>query len=192
MRAGWILPSSINLSREIFATCLLTGIVTDTRSFRTSNTTPLELRTAIELTEAGANLADITDQVFKNHSPARLCLWGKALSAARLEDGILWTEISQEVLRSCQATELEVNGLAIFFDATRGALTSIVFQEKNGRVEASMRAARGVDISGVAFNLGGGGHPQAAGCTCTGHLAEVRAMVLEATRSALQAQGHIE
>ena len=174
------------------ATCLLTGIVTDTRSFRTPNTTPLELRTAVELMEAGANLADIADKVYRNYSPARLCLWGKALSSARLEGGILWTEISRKMLDRCQATELELNGLASFLDATRGALASVVFQEKGERVEASLRSARGVDISGVALGLGGGGHPQAAGCTCTGSLADVRERVLDAVSSALRTQGHIE
>lgn len=176
---------------EQAATCFLAGIVTDTRAFRTSNTTTAELQSAIMLMEAGASLVDITDQVFKNHSPARLCLWGKALSAVQSQDGIIWTEIAEETLRDCRAGEQDMEGLSSFLDTTADTLVSIVFQEKGELVETSMRAARGVDISGVAFSLGGGGHPQASGCSCTGSLARVRDTVLAATRKALQEQGHL-
>lgn len=170
------------------ATCLLAGLVTDTQGFRTSNTTAAELRAATTLMKAGASLADITDQVFKNYRPARLCLWGRALSAVQWQDGILWTEITREMLDGCQATEQEADGLVSFLDTTRGALVSIVFREKDGEIEASMRAARGMDISGVALGFGGGGHPQAAGCTLPGEMRQARDKVLQATAQALREQ----
>jgi phosphoesterase RecJ-like protein len=54
-----------------------------------------------------------------------------------------------------------------------------VFSEKqDGRVEIGLRARPGYDVSGVALSLGGGGHPQAAGCTVAGPLATVEARVL--------------
>jgi len=173
------------------ATCLLTGIVTDTRSFRTSTVTVEVLRRAVALVEAGASLADITEHVYQRNSLARICLWGQALSGVHIQDRIIWTEISAEMRRSCQASDRDGEGLVSFLDATRDADVAIVFQEKDGEAEASMRAARGVDVSGVALGLGGGGHPQAAGCTCKGTLAEVRDRVLAATRQALREQGRL-
>lgn len=174
------------------ATALLTGIVTDTRCFRTSNTTPDVLRAATFLMEAGASLADITDAVFQHHSPSRVRLWGAALSAAQMEDRIVWTEISKEMVQRCEANSNDDEGLANFLDATRDIDVAVVLREKSeGQIEASMRAARGVDISGVAFSLGGGGHPQAAGCTCEGTMSEVRTQVIESVRQALRDQGRL-
>jgi phosphoesterase RecJ-like protein len=171
------------------ATCLLTGVVTDTRCFRTSNTTPDVLRAATLLMENGASLSDVTDAVFQHNSPSRICLWGKALSAAQMANRIVWTNVSQEMLDDCGATPFDDEGLANFLDATHDIDVAIVFREKEPeQIEVSMRAARGVDISGVALSMGGGGHPQAAGCSCTGNLEEIQERVLSAVKGALEAQ----
>jgi len=48
-----------------------------------------------------------------------------------------------------------------------------------------MRSVPGVDVSKVAAKLGGGGHPQAAGCRLKGTFQEVREKVLKELRKAL-------
>ena len=68
------------------AQCLLTGVITDTRGFRTSNVTAATLGVAQTLVEAGAALADITENVFNRRPLAAICLWGQALSHLHLED----------------------------------------------------------------------------------------------------------
>lgn len=66
---------------------------------------------------------------------------------------------------------------------------AIVFSEKeDGLVEVGLRAAPGYDVAQVALRLGGGGHPQAAGCTLTGSLVTVRERVLVEVRRSLEAQ----
>lgn len=171
------------------ATCLLTGIVTDTRCFRTPNVTTAVLRTVINLMDMGASLPQITAQVFRRNSPERICLWSKALATVQTQDGIIWAEVSREMMESCRADTRAAEGLVSFLDTTREAKVSIVFREaENGEVETSMRSIQDVDISGVAFALGGGGHPQAAGCTCPGTLEGIRERVLAAVAQALQTQ----
>lgn len=174
------------------ATCLLTGVVTDTRFFRTSNTTPDVLRVAIRLLEAGASLADVNEQLNQHNSPSRICLWGRALSNAQMQQRVIWAEITPDLLATCDATAEDTEDLVSFLAATRDTDVALLFTDRgDGAIEVSMRAARGVDISVVALQLGGGGHPQAAGCTCNGALMEVRAQVLQATITALRAQGRL-
>ncbi len=63
------------------ATCLFTGVITDTGSFRFQNVTPNTLRVAAELLEAGAPPAYISENVFDNRTFAATRLLGHALSA---------------------------------------------------------------------------------------------------------------
>jgi len=178
----------VPLDKDI-ATALLTGLVTDTRCFRTGNVTIKQLRTAIALMKAGASLTDITEFVFNRASISTICIWGQALAKVRTQGRIIWTEIDHNMLRKCNASPNEGNGLVSFLASTKDMDVAIVFREKDdGRIEASMRAGPGLDISGVALKLGGGGHPRAAGCTIAGTMSTVRKRVLREIEAALQEQ----
>ena len=74
----------VRLSPEL-AECLLTGVITDTLCFRTTNTTPAVLEVAMHLQEAGANLAAIVQQTLNRMPYSTLRLWALVLpsSAAR-------------------------------------------------------------------------------------------------------------
>jgi phosphoesterase RecJ-like protein len=171
------------------ATCLLNGIVTDTRGFRTPNTTPAVMKAATKLMAAGASLPEITDQVFNRRPLAMLCLWGRALSTTQLDGRIIWTEISQTMKHECGLNSDSDDGLVSFLTSANEADVGIVFTEKDdGTIDVSMRSMPGIDISGVAIRLGGGGHPQAAGCNLSSTLAEARETVLAKLRRSLREQ----
>ncbi|MBC7234308.1 MAG: DHH family phosphoesterase [Chloroflexi bacterium] len=182
-----LLQLDVRLDADI-ATCLLTGIVTDTRCFCTANTEPATLRAAIRLMDAGASLAQITDAVFSHRSMDVIRLWGPALCRAVLSDGVLWTEISQEMLRQANATLEASNGLVNFLSTMHEARAAAVFREMgDGTVDVSLRSKPGIDVSGVAFAFGGGGHAQAAGCQVVGELAEVRERIVRALQQEVRA-----
>jgi len=171
------------------ATCLLNGIVTDTRGFRTPNTTPAVMEAATRLMTAGASLPEITEQVFNRRPLALIRLWGRALSAAQLDGRIIWTEISQAMKHDCGLSSDSDDGLVSFLTSACEADVGIVFTEKDdGTIDVSMRSVPGIDISGVAMRLGGGGHPQAAGCNLNSSLAEARERVLAELRRSLLEQ----
>jgi len=65
----------------------------------------------------------------------------------------------------------------------------IFVEQKNARVKISWRSQPGVDVSQIAVQFGGGGHPAASGVEINGQLEEVQARVLEATRSLLKQNG---
>jgi phosphoesterase RecJ-like protein len=171
------------------ATCLLNGIVTDTRGFRTPNTTPAVMEAVTRLMTAGASLPEITEQVFNRRPLALIRLWGRALSAAQLDGRIIWTEISQAMKHECGLGSDSDDGLVSFLTSACEADIGIVFTEKDdGTIDVSMRSMPGIDISTVAMRLGGGGHPQAAGCNLNSSLAEAREKVLAELRHSLLEQ----
>jgi phosphoesterase RecJ-like protein len=198
---NWVAPSSASTAQMVLtlierlevpldpnmATCLLNGIVTDTRGFRTPNTTPAVMEAATRLMTAGASLPEITEQVFNRRPLAVVRLWGRALSAVQLDGRIIWTEISQAMKHECGLGGDSDDGLVSFLSSACEADVGVVFTEKDdGTIDVSMRSIPGIDISSVATRLGGGGHPQAAGCNLHGSLAEARERVLAELCSLLE------
>jgi phosphoesterase RecJ-like protein len=183
---GWVLEPRV-------AICLLNGLVTDTRSFRTSNVDPPAMQAALRLMESGASLPEITRQALDQRPLASVRLWGQAIDRIHLEDGILWTEVTRDMRRRWDLHENDFSGLANFLSGIREANVVVVFTERNGNtIDVGMRAAPGLDVAQVALKLGGGGHPQAAGCTLEGRLPQVQARVLAEIRRSLDGQeGHI-
>ena len=172
------------------ATCLLTGLVMDTLCFRTSSTTSQSLRTAVALMEAGASLPHITDAAFNHRSTDVLRLWGPALTNARVHDGIAWTIVSQPRMRKEGIDPAASSGLVNFMNTLHEARVAALFSElEDGSVEVSLRSSPDIDIASVALSLGGGGHPQAAGCTLPGPTDEAVSRTLAAVRVAMTAIG---
>lgn len=168
------------------ATCLLTGVITDTQGFRTSNTTPDALAVAQRLMVAGARLTEINQQVFFRRAAVTLPVWGAALSGATLNQGVLWAELSLELQRRHGVGGGASSGLVSFFSTVREAQVAMLLTEQDdGIIDVSLRSKPGVDVSGVAQAFGGGGHPQAAGCQVPGKLSEVRESLLEALHVSL-------
>lgn len=172
------------------ALALLTGVVTDTRCFRTSTTTARTMAVATRLMEAGASLNLITEQVLNRRPLAVIHLWAEALNTLRLRERVIWAEITLAMRERAGIEENDAaGGLASFLATAHEADVAAVFNEKpDGKVEVGFRSVPGVDVSGVAFQLGGGGHPQASGCTLNGTLEDARERVLAALDVSLARQ----
>jgi len=178
----------VEIDRDI-ATCLLAGIVTDTRSFRTPNTNASTLRLATELVERGASLAEVTDRLCNRRPLANIRLWAEALSRAQLRGRILWTEITREMMRRTGATHNDSGGIVNFLASANEADVGVVFREMDdGQIDCAFRSSPGTDVAKIALALGGGGHPQASGCVVSGDLVEVRERVLAALEDSLKEQ----
>ncbi len=197
---NWVDPNNVATSQMVLtlaealdwslsrpaATCLLTGLVTDTRAFRTANVGLPVMRAAVRLMEAGAPLAEITRQTMDRRSLDMVYLWGLAFERIQLEEGILWTEVTRTMRRRFSAREEISAGLSSFLAGVREAQVVVVFTERdNGTVDVSMRAAPDCDVAQVALRLGGGGHPRAAGCSLEGSLDQAKALVLRELRRCL-------
>ncbi|MHB1317283.1 MAG: DHH family phosphoesterase [Anaerolineae bacterium] len=164
---------------QTVATCLLTGVITDTQGFRTSSTTSDSLDVAQRMVRAGADIVDIANQAFNRRSLAMLSLWGRALAAAELRGGVVWTELPLAWLPDGHANGQMGSGLANLLNTVREASVAALFTEQgDGLIDVSLRAKPGHDVSRVATEFGGGGHAPAAGCQVPGELRVVREAIL--------------
>ena len=169
------------------AYCLLTGVIGDTRSFRTSSTTAETLRIAGDLIAAGAPLTRVSDAVHKYRRADELAVWSDVLGRVRCEDDVLWTNVTRQDAERRGLSIDEIDGIVEFLSDTRDVAAALIFKVLDAdRIRVSMRSDGRVDLTRIAALWGGGGHPQAAGCTIRGTpLPEAEAAVVAAVKSAL-------
>ncbi len=178
---------------ETLATCLLIGIVTDTRGFRTNNVTPRVMEAALRLMQAGASLPYVTQHSLDRRPTAVIRLWGAALPHLQLEDGIAWCSLPLRMRRRVGYQGDSDAGLVSFLLSADEADVSVVFVgREDGRVDVGLRAAPGFDVAQFARRWGGGGHFLAAGFETAGPLEEAEERVLEALRSDVAQQRSAE
>jgi phosphoesterase RecJ-like protein len=166
------------------ADALLTGILTDTLGFRTSNMTPGVLRTAANLMEAGANLSDLYRFALMSRSFNAARYWGAGLTRLQRDGPMVWATLTLDDRRMVGYPGRDDADIINVVSSIDDAEVSLVFVEQNHEsVKVSWRAQPGYDVSRVALSFGGGGHKVAAGADIPGALSEVQEKVLEATRA---------
>ncbi len=169
------------------ATNLLVGLVTDTIGFRTSSVTPAVLRTAADLLEQGAPLAEVYERSLNVRSFVAARYWGRGLSRLQMDGGVLWTSLTLADRRAVGYPGSDDADLVNLMTTIEGAQVVVIFVEQpGGKVKVSWRAREGLDVSRLASQFGGGGHVPAAGATLEGALEEVQARVLAATQALLE------
>ena len=167
---NWFLqvPDWQNKITPDIATLLLTGLITDTRSFQNPNTTPRSLEIAAELLERGARQQEIIQHIYKTKPLSTLKIWGRALNRIQIDAdaGIVWSSVSREDLQEMEASSKETHGILDELISTiPNADIHILFTEvEEGGLKASMRSSAEIDCSRLAGEAyGGGGHARASG-----------------------------
>ncbi len=169
---------SVPVSREA-AICLLTGLVTDTLGFRTSNVTSRVLEAAVRLMEAGADLYAIAERSLGRRPLSVMRLWGHALGQLRFEDGVVWVEVTREMRARAGVPDEDDGGLVSHIINASEARVAAVFGEMDdGTIDVDLRSRPPYEVASAALSLGGGGHRQASGCRLPGPLADAEAKVL--------------
>lgn len=165
---------------------LLTGILTDTMGFRTSNMTPKALRLSADLVEKGADLPALYERALLRRSFQAMRYWGAGLTSLQQEGGLVWGTLS---LADRQAVGYPGNDdaeLVNNISMIEGAAITVLFVEQaDQQVKISWRSQGGHDVSRIAAQFGGGGHTAAAGAVVNGSLAQAHERVLAATRAAM-------
>ncbi|MFH1286550.1 MAG: bifunctional oligoribonuclease/PAP phosphatase NrnA [Candidatus Magasanikbacteria bacterium] len=163
--------NEIHVDQSI-ATCLLTGLVTDTDNFTNAATTAQSLTIGSDLISRGANLHLIKGWTLKDKTIAGLKLWGIVMQRLdRHEElDIVFTYVTQEDIRSQTVTESEIEGFANFLNTLEDGKAGMILKEHDdGSIKGSFRTNRDdVDVSSFAKLFGGGGHQKAAGFTISG------------------------
>lgn len=167
---------------------LLTGILTDTLGFRTSNMNPKAMRLAADLVEMGADLPALYERALLRRSFHAMRYWGAGLTSLQQEPGLVWGSLSLADRRAVGYPGNDDAELVNNISMIEGASITVLFVEQaDNHVKVSWRSQGGKDVSRIAAQFGGGGHTAAAGAVVNGTLAEAQALVLAATRAALAA-----
>ncbi|MBP8645507.1 MAG: bifunctional oligoribonuclease/PAP phosphatase NrnA [Syntrophobacteraceae bacterium] len=163
------------LDSEI-ATQLYTGLLTDTGSFRFSNTTQRVLEVATVLVGAGADPARIAQEIYDSTSPRGLKLLARALSSAVFlaEDRVAAMVITQKMFEETGTSPEDSEGFINHLRSVKTVNLAMLFrQERDGMVHVSMRSKGLVDVAALARRHGGGGHRHAAAFRVAGGLDRV-------------------
>ncbi|MEZ0072350.1 bifunctional oligoribonuclease/PAP phosphatase NrnA [Planotetraspora sp. GP83] len=155
---------------EDVATCLYTGLVTDTGSFRYSATTPAAHAMAGRLIAAGLKPDEIARELWDRSPFAYLRVLGAALDRVTLEPseagglGLVWTYVTRADRAANALPYDEVEGVIDVVRRVDEADVAVVLKEGDDGVwNVSTRSKGAVDVGRACTALGGGGHRSAAG-----------------------------
>ncbi len=170
------------------ATCLLTGIVTDTGSFRFRNTNAEALMLASRLLEAGGNIGLVSEEIFQRKPLAAVRLLGFLLETMTLEvqNRVAWGQMTHDQFQLVGAKDEDTEGFVNEMLSISSVEIAALFREtKPDWVRVSLRSRGKHDVAAVAREFGGGGHHNAAGCSFDMPISEVVSLVVPRMRECL-------
>jgi phosphoesterase RecJ-like protein len=175
---------------QAMATCLYTGILTDTGSFRFSNTNAAAFAISQELINAGVNPYEVAQRVFGSYSLGRIKLLNLALNSIEISPNgkLSLMTVTRSMLEETRTQQEDVDGLINYARRIEDVRVAALVQEQtNGvstadgrtRVHVSLRSDGSVDVAALASSFGGGGHLSAAGFQTESTLAAIKSELLK-------------
>lgn len=173
------------------AICLYTGILTDTGSFRYSNTSAATHRVAAELVEFKLDIPEIYRNIHENIPYQDMTLLARILPRMKRDSQgrIIWFEVRKNMLKDKNITFDLTEHILSFARAIKGVEVVAIFKENLGvkdEIRINFRSQGCVDVNKIASYFGGGGHRAASGATVHGKISAVRKKVLSAIRKSLR------
>jgi len=171
------------------AVALYAAIMTDTGSFRYSNTSSKTHRVTAELIDIGVKPYEMHSRIYETSSIQDTNLLGEALQTMKITDDgkIAWLWVTKEMLKKTNASLEGTEGIINFGRSIGGVEIAVLFRETGtkDRVKVSFRSKGAADVNKLAGYFGGGGHPAASGCSVLGKIEEVEKKVLEKAKEML-------
>jgi phosphoesterase RecJ-like protein len=183
---GLLKRLGIAVDRDI-ANAIYTGILTDTGSFRFSNTNPAAFAICQEMTRLGVDPYKVAQYVYGTYSLGRIKLLNLALDSIEISmNGKLsMMTVTQDMLHQTGTQPEDADGLIHYARRIEDVKVAALIQEmKNGdkggqngtpyQFHVSLRSDGTVDVASIAANYGGGGHQSAAGFGMEATLADIK------------------
>jgi len=170
---------------KAIATSIYTGILTDTGSFRFSNTNQAAFAICREMVEKGVEPSDVARHVYGRYSLGRIKLLNLALDSIEMfHNGKLSImTITQEMLNKTGTRAEDIDGLINYARRIEDVKIAALIHEKqngrhnlkdSGRYHVSLRSDGSVDVAAMAASFGGGGHISAAGFDVQSCLTDIK------------------
>ncbi len=163
------------------ASCLYTGIATDTGCFRFDCTSSATHIAAAELMKYGIDAGKINRRMFEQKSKARMAVEQHVLNTMEyyFDDKCSVAAITLEEMERAGLPADEFEGIAGLTTLLETVEVGIIIRQKEeNKFKVSMRSAGSANVSDVCRRFGGGGHVKAAGCTMTGSLGDIKDSLL--------------
>ncbi len=167
------------------ATCLLTGLITDTGSFQ-HRPTPKSLTVAAQLVAAGARQQEIIERIYRSITLPRMRLWGRMLAKVQQDQKhkFIWSTITETDMAETGGGAGESSGLANELAKSVGdADFALLLTDRDGEVRGNLRSINPTcNVSEIAGLFGGGGHAAASGFRVKGTIQEKEETILNTIR----------
>ena len=171
------------------ASCVYTGLATDTGCFMFANTSPTVHRIAAEVMEKGADYKSINRLMFETKTLSYLRLEQMAVSSIEsyFDGQCALMTITRDMFRVSGSSSSECDGIASLPRKIEGVKVGVTIRERhNGNFKVSIRTVAPIDAAKICANFGGGGHANAAGCEFECSLIEAKSILLEVIKAELK------
>ena len=171
------------------ASCLYTGIATDTGCFKFSNTTPRSHRYAAELIEKGADYGEINRVMFEVKSRGRIAMERKVLENIEFYYGgrCAVITVTRDMIKETGCPLGDLDGVTAMSRQIEGVQIGVTIKEKpDGKYKVSLRSFEPYNAADICAIFGGGGHIRAAGCEFSCDIESAKRQLLSAIGEVLR------
>jgi len=175
---------------KAIATSIYTGILTDTGSFRFSNTNQAAFAISKAMTDAGVEPHNVAQHVFGTYSLGRIKLLNMALNSIEISDNgkLSLMTVTRSMLNTTGTSTEDLDGMINYARRIEDVkIATLIHEIKNGagkfanmnRYHVSLRSDSSVDVAKIAGKFGGGGHASAAGFQIESTLVALKTKIID-------------
>ena len=159
---------------------IYSAVLTDTGSFRFSNTNQLSHEIAVDAIKMGINISEIYQNIYENSSVSRIKLLGNVIQKLNFDCNgeLLWFSLNNDMVKEVDGTNQDFDGFTDFFRGIQGVEIALMLYDLKGKVRLSFRSKGKYKVNDVAKKMGGGGHPFASAGLVDGEFSDVKSTVL--------------
>ena len=159
---------------------IYSAVLTDTGSFRFSNTNQLSHEIAVDAIKMGINISEVYQNIYENSSVSRIKLLGNVIQKLNFDCNgeLLWFSLNNDMVKEVDGTNQDFDGFTDFFRGIQGVEIALMLYDLKGKVRLSFRSKGKYKVNNVAKKMGGGGHPFAAAALVDGEFSDVKSTVL--------------
>ena len=175
---------------KAIATSIYTGILTDTGSFRFSNTNQAAFAISKAMTDAGVEPHNVAQRVFGTYSLGRIKLLNMALNSIEISNNgkLSMMTVTRSMLNTTGTSTEDIDGMINYARRIEDVkIATLIHEIKNGagkfanmnRYHVSLRSDSSVDVAKIAGKFGGGGHTSAAGFQIESTLVALKTKIID-------------
>ncbi len=164
------------------ASCVYTGMSTDTGCFKYSNVTPRTHLIAAELIACGAKHSKINEIMFDTKTVGSIKLEKMCYESLEMfcEGKVAVISVTKKMLSDCGVDKSALDAIKPITRQIEGVGIGItVKEEEDGKTGVSVRTSEAYDASLICANFGGGGHIRAGGCEFSTTVEEAKKKVID-------------